>query len=87
MIAFAENRYYWPSMVQEIKDITHNCDTCVKFLPSRPNQPTISDGPQDIEAMDTIAIDHFHYGGNNYFLAVNCYSGYIRVFQTQGTTT
>ena len=37
--------------------------------------------------MDTIAINHFHYGENNYLLAVDQYSGYIRVFQTQGTTT
>ena len=85
--AFAENRYYWPTMKAEIKEISENCDTCIKFLPSRPNQPTVSDGPQDIETLDTIAVDHFHWGGADYLLAVDRYSGFIRVFQVKGTTT
>ena len=45
MIAFAENCCYWPTMAKEIKEISQNCDTCIKFLPSRANQPTISESP------------------------------------------
>ena len=72
-------------MNNEIKQIIDSCDACQTLRPSQPKetlQPSHADGP-----MDSVSVDLFHYGGKEYLVMVDRYSGFTWVTPLSSTIT
>ena len=70
----AKELYYWPSMLQDIKNITESCEACITDNPSRMKEPmvTMLEKPlNEIQPMEQTSIDLFYLNGRNYLLLVD----------------
>jgi hypothetical protein len=71
----AAELYYWHGMNAAIADRVSNCDSCVAALPSKPLSPLTevhdTEGP-----MDSVGMDLFAVGRQEYLLMVDRYSGF-----------
>ena len=77
-IALARGLYYWPGMINDIKQLVSRCATCVRVLPSQPSNPLSTPPPSTHLGypMQHVGLDLFSYGGKQYLICVDHWSGY-----------
>ena len=69
----AKELYYWPSMLQDIQNITESCEASITDNPSRMREPmiTLLEKPlNQIDPMEQVSVDLFYLNGKNYLLMV-----------------
>ena len=80
----AQQRYYWPGMLEELKKLISSCSSCLKFSPSQRKQTLISS--EAAYPMQKMGADLFMYNGD-YLVLVDRYSGFPLVHKMASTTT
>ena len=72
-IALARGLYYWPGMINDIKQLVSRCATCVRVLPSQPSNPLSTPPPSTYLGypMQHVGLDLFSYGGKQYLICVD----------------
>ncbi len=72
----AQQLYYWPNLMQEVKQMVESCEVCLAHLPSKPTEePVLAAIPE--EAMEEVAADLFQLNGKHYLVLVDRYSGFL----------
>ena len=79
--AAARSRYYWPSMKEDITQMTQSCSVCKEMNPKARTNPQIKpEQPKtDLEPFESVGLDMFSWAGKSYLLIVDRMSGYIFV--------
>ena len=85
----ANQRYYWPGLNQDIKQMCENCQTCMIFSAKPATEPCVKQDLDITEAqpMDKCGSDLFSYGKNKYVILVDSYSGYVWCQQLRNEST
>ena len=77
---------FWPGMSSQIKEAVSNCSLCVEYQTAQPKEPLITpelpSGPWSI-----VAQDMYSFGGSNYLITVDAFSGYWEVDKLLQTTS
>ena len=86
MMKSARDRYYWPFMGNDISQKIESCEKCLENSPSRPKSKypntTIAE-----HTLEQVSADLFEYGGKDYLLLADRYSGYPVVQPLRRTST
>ena len=77
-IVLARGLYYWPGMINDIKQLVSHCTTCIRVQPSQPFSPMSTPPPSTHLGypMQHVGLDLFSYGGKQYLICVDHWSGY-----------
>ena len=88
-IALARGLYYWPGMINDIKQLVSRCAACVRVLPSQPSNPLSTPPPSAHLGypMQHVGLDLFSYGGKQYIICVDHWSGYPLYAMLRSLTT
>ena len=81
----AQERYYWPTMMAEIKQFVQSCSACLERLPSQQRESlrlSHADYP-----MEMVSVDLFSAAGKDYLVMIDRYSGFPFVARLRSTTT
>ena len=72
-IALARGLYYWPGMINDIKQLVSRCAACVRVLPSQPFNALSTPPPSTHLGypMQHVGLDLFSYGGKQYLICVD----------------
>ena len=63
---------YWPSLYNELKDLTTNCTTCLKFSAQETTSNKHYAGHEiPINPWSKLASDIFHFEGDSYLLILD----------------
>ena len=66
----ARSLYYWPGMLNDIKQLIEGCEACSKSMPSQPKNirsmdpPSLTLGPP----LSPVGLDMFEFGGNQHIV-------------------
>ena len=83
----AQEAFFWPGMVRDIKQSCDGCEVCVSLLPSKPHKPRQGGTPVSaLTPMEEVSLDLFHYNGD-WLILVDRYSGYFMVHKLKATST
>ena len=75
--ANARSRYYWYGLSNEVKNTCDNCRTCLVMKPSQAQDPSLPLVPRTtMSPMDRVGTDIFHFGGCDWLVMCDWYSGY-----------
>ena len=75
--AQAKTYFFWPSMIQSIKDFISKCSTCQENRNAQPKQPNLS---IDVNApWHTIGCDIFHHEMAHYLIMTDYFSSFPEV--------
>ena len=76
--ALARGLYFWPGMMNDIKQLVSSCPACIKVLPSQPANPMVTPSPSSHFGypMQHIGLDLFNYANKDYLICVDHWSGY-----------
>ena len=75
--ANARSRYYWYGLSNEVKNTCDNCRTCLVYQPSQAQDPALPLVPRTtMSPMDRVGTDIFHFGGCDWLIMCDWYSGY-----------
>ena len=88
-ITLARGLYYWPGMVNDIKQLISRCATCVRVQPLQPFYPLTTPPPSTYLGypMQHVGLDLFSYGGKQYLICVDHWSGYPLYSPLRSLTT
>ena len=75
--AAAKELYYWPGMNNEIQTMIEKCDKCQELRPSLQKEALLQS--MATKPMDSVSVDLFDYGGRQYLVMVDRYSGFTFV--------
>ena len=84
----ASSLYYWPGMLNDIKQLIEGCEACSKARPSQlknirsTEPPSSSLGPP----LSHVGLDMFEFRGNQHIMCVDQWSGYP-LYQKMASTT
>lgn len=81
----AREGVYWPGMNQEIERTIEDCNICGKYLKANYKESLRS---YDVPLLpwQNVAVDLFHWNGDEYLLAVDHYSNYIEISKLNNIT-
>ena len=84
----ARSIYYWPGMLNDIKQMIDGCEACHATRPSQPVNPRSTDPPSSSlgAPMSHVRVDMFEFGGNQHIVCVDQWSGYP-MYQKMSSTT
>ena len=82
----ARDSVYWPQMVNDIKNITATCDTCLKFQPAQ-QQETMHSQPIPKYRFEVTSADLFTLDKEDYSIIVDNFSKYWEVTKLSETTS
>ena len=89
-LALAKSIVYWPELSNHIRTV---CDSCVQCRANRPaqqrdgaNRP-LARSTDDLYPMSDVGIDLFSYGGKDYLVHVDRWSGFPFVYRLSSTST
>ena len=70
--------YYWPGMINDVKQPISSCCECTKLLQSQPANPMITAPPSHHFGypMQHVGLDLFSFGGKSFLICVDHWSGY-----------
>ena len=70
--------YYWPGMINNIKQLVSSCRECSKLLHSQPGNPMTTVPPSSHFGypMQHVGLDLFSFGGKSFLICVYHWSGY-----------
>lgn len=74
----AQEYFYWPGLVSDLRNITMSCATCAKFRRSKLKEPLLSHEIIDLPFYK-VAADILEFDGNNYLVLVDYYSRWLEV--------
>ena len=71
--ALARGLYFWPGMMNNIKQLVSSCPACIKVLPSQPANPMVTPSPSSHFGypMQHIGLDLFNYANKDYLICVD----------------
>ena len=74
----APGLYFWPGMTNDIKQLVSKCPDCIRVLPSQPANPMVTPSPSSHFGfpMQHVGLDLFFFGGKDYLICVDHWSGY-----------
>ena len=77
-LVLSRGLYYWPGMVNNVKQMISNCPFCSRILPSQPFTPMVTPPPSTHLGypMQHVGLDLFSFGGRQYLICVDHWSGY-----------
>ena len=77
-LALARGLYYWPGMVNDVKQLVYNCSLCSRILPSQPFTLMVTPPPSTHLGypMQHVGLDLFSFGNRQYLICVDHWSGY-----------
>ena len=89
MIEKARDRFFWPHMREQIKDVAKNCEACAICGNKQVFEPPVIDAEHilGLRPMDEIAVDYGAFGGKNFLVLVDRASSYAICEETKGQTT
>ena len=84
----ARSLYYWPGMLNDIKQLIEGCEACSKSRPSQPKNIRSTDPPSSTlgPPMSHVGLDMFEFGGHQHIVCVDQWSGYP-LYQRMSSTT
>ena len=85
MNARAKASVFWPGITIQIQELRNNCQACHRIAPSNPRPPP-TPSPDPVYPFQMICADYFCYGGHNYLVIVDRYSGWPYVCQLTGAS-
>ena len=85
MNARAKASVFWPGITIQIQELRNNCQACHRIAPSNPKPPP-TPSPDPVHPFQMICADYFCYGGHNYLVIVDRYSGWPYVCQLTGAS-
>ena len=85
MNARAKASVFWPGITIQIQELRNNCQACHGIAPSNPKPPP-TPSPDPVYPFQMICADYFCYGGHNYLVIVDRYSGWPYVCQLTGAS-
>ena len=74
----ARGLYFWPGMTNDIQQMVSACTECTRVLPSQPANPMSTAPPSSHFGfpMQHVGLDLFSFGGKDYLICVDHWSGY-----------
>ncbi len=82
----ARDVIYWPGMSAEIRQFIETCATCATYCDKQPQEPQIiTEKPK--RPWSKVASDLFYYGGRDYVILVDYYSGFFEIDYLTETTS
>ena len=76
--ALARGLYFWPGMSNDIRQMLSACTECARVLPSQPANPLSTAPPSSHFGfpMQHVGLDLFSFGGMDYLICVDHWTGY-----------
>lgn len=84
-LARARMQFYWPCMTNDLKEKVGNCIICEKFKRSNQKEPLLQDSLPDYP-FQKVSTDIFEYGGHDWLVIIDAFSGWICCDQLQDKT-
>ena len=80
----ARSLYYWPGMLNDMKQLIEGCEACSKSRPSQPKNIRSTDPPSSTlwPPLSHVGLDMFELGGNQHIVCVDQWSGYLLMVST-----
>ena len=77
-IKLANQLYYWPGMLNDIRTFVESCKLCFRRLPNQQHNPVITSPPSFSYGppMAHVGLDLFAFGGKQHLLCVDHWSGF-----------
>ena len=77
-LVLARSLYYWPGMVNDVKQLISRCTACARVQPSQPFTPMVTSPPSSHLGypMQHVGLDLFSYGNKQHLICVDHWSGY-----------
>ena len=77
-LVLARSLYYWPGMVNDIKQLISRCTVCARVQPSQPFTPMVTSPPSSHLGypMQHVCLDLFSYKNKQHLICVDHWSGY-----------
>ena len=77
-LVLARGLYFWPGMVNDIKQLISNCRECTRLLQSQPANPMSTAPPFRHlgHPMQHVGLDLFSFGGKTFLICVDHRSRY-----------
>ena len=74
----AHGLYFWPGMMNDIKQLVSTCQECTRVLQSQPSNPMSTSAPSSHFGflMQHVGLDLFSFTGKEYLICVDHWSGY-----------
>ena len=84
----AQSLYYWPCILNNIKQLVDGCESCASSRHSQPKNPRPTEPPSSSlgPPMSHVGIDMFDFGGSQHIVCVDQWSGYP-LYQRMSLTT
>ena len=81
--------YFWPSMFNDVKQMTSQCWPCNIHRPSQPKNPRSTQPPSTYfgPPMSHVGLDLFEFGGKQHLVCVDQWSGYPMFTQLSSLTS
>ena len=84
----ARQLYFWPGMLNDIKQLIEKCQACHIHKPSLPKNPrSIAPPSSYMRPIAHVGTDLFDFGGGKYLVCVDQRSGYPVYRKLQSTTS
>ena len=86
--SLARGLYFWPGMTNDIPQLVSSCLECSRVLPSQPSNPMSTASPSSHFGfpMQHVGLDLFSFGGKDYLICIDHWSGYP-IYQLLRSTT
>ena len=81
----AQQLYFWPGINRDIKDLISNCELCLNLRPSQHEE--ILTHPKANYPMESVSLDLFEHGGDDYLVMCDRYSNFIWSQKLKKTNT
>ena len=85
----ARSIYYWPGMLNDIKQMIDGCKACHSTRPAQPVNPRSTKPPSSSfgAPMSHVGVDLFEFGGHQHLACVDQWSGYPMYQKLTSTTS
>lgn len=75
-LAYARERFYWPNMSAQVKQLVQSCAVCEQFTRSNQKEPLRQDKSPEYP-WQRISVDVFEYAGRYFIAIIDAYSGFL----------
>ena len=81
--------YFWPGMLNDVKQLVEGCLRCLKYRPSQPVNKKTTPAPSSYlgPPIGHIGVDLYDFGGCKFLVCVDQWSGYPVFKKLKSTTT
>ena len=86
MLSNARERFFWPGMDSEVKQLREKCRQCNEQAPSQSKEPPVIQPPPETPFEQTVA-DLFHLEGHVFLAYADRFSGWLEVDKLRNATS